>query len=198
MPKIIDHDARRRELATVAVQAIDELGLDAVRLVDIARLAGCTTGAVSHYFGSKDEVLEAALGCVLSSLATHLSYAPLADREDFVRQLGAVLPLDDARRRDWRVWIAFCGRAVSSEALAQAHARWYAALQEDLEVTLKALFQLPAAESRALATQCIATLDGVGLRATLESWPPKRQLELLQAQLDAQLPTTPTNARRRA
>ena len=64
MPKLVDKDARRRELAQAAIAAIVERGLDNVRLVDVAAQAGCTTGALQHFFGpsaGKDAVLRLAL-----------------------------------------------------------------------------------------------------------------------------------------
>jgi len=53
----VDHDESRAQIAAAAVVAIDELGLDRVRLVDVAKRASCTTGAVRHYFPDKDAVL---------------------------------------------------------------------------------------------------------------------------------------------
>ena len=48
MPKLVDHDERRAKVSAAAVRAIDEQGLDRVRLVDVAKRAECTTGAVRH------------------------------------------------------------------------------------------------------------------------------------------------------
>ena len=113
MPKIVDHDQRRTEIAAAAARAIDEQGLDKVRLVDVARRASCTTGAVSHYFQDKDAVLGAALEHVLGGLVSHSpnreawpdSGDPVAD---FLTGLTQILPLDESRRRCWRVTAASC------------------------------------------------------------------------------------------
>ncbi|MDO9125581.1 MAG: hypothetical protein Q7U42_01845, partial [Parvibaculum sp.] len=39
MPKKIDHDARRRDIARAAISVIGEQGIDNTRLVDVARAA---------------------------------------------------------------------------------------------------------------------------------------------------------------
>ena len=191
MPKLIDHAERRAEIAAAAARAIDEQGLDRVRLVDVARRASCTTGAVSHYFPDKDAVLVAALEHVLANLT---SRAPDAERwpeagdpvDRAVDVLAEILPLDAARRRDWRVWIAFCGRAVRAPALARLHRDAYAEIQQVLASGLVDLgLAAPGRDAEQLAVVVVAALDGLGLRATLEpdEWPGERQRSLLALQL---------------
>lgn len=48
MPKLVDHDERRAKVSAPAIRAIDEQEFDRVRLVDVAKRAECTTGAVRH------------------------------------------------------------------------------------------------------------------------------------------------------
>ncbi len=191
MPKIVDHDARRVEIAAAAAQAIDELGLDRVRLVDVARRASCTTGAVSHYFPGKEAVLSAALDHVLGQLTDRAPRAADLPEttepvEAFLAGLSEVLPLDDARRSDWRVWLAFCGRAVSTPDLAALHRDAYAAIQRALvdEILLLGL-TADASDAQEIAVGAVAALDGLGLRAVLEpdEWSPARLRTTLAAQL---------------
>ena len=197
MPKLVDHDQRRAEIAAAAARAIDEQGLDRVRLVDVARRASCTTGAVSHYFPDKDAVLVAALEHVLGNLT---SYAPRtelgrdpadpADPADWVdtalEVLAEILPLDEDRGRDWRVWLAFCGRAVSTPALAALHRDAYAEIQQALASALGDIgLAEPGSDARQLAVAVVAALDGLGLRATLEpaEWSGERLRSMLAYQL---------------
>jgi TetR/AcrR family transcriptional repressor of bet genes len=191
MPKLVDHDERRSEIAAAAAGAIDELGLDRVRLVDVAKRASCTTGAVRHYFPDKEAVLGAALEHVLGNLTT---YAPDSQAwpeaaspvESFLAVLSEILPLDEVRRSDWRVWIAFCGRAVSTPTLAALHRDAYAEIQQVLAIALVNVgvaTTIPDAEQ--LAVSVIASLDGLGLRATLEpeEWSSERLRSMLFYQL---------------
>ncbi|MBD3668977.1 MAG: TetR family transcriptional regulator, partial [Kangiella sp.] len=55
MPKKVDHKERRRAFTEAAIEVIAERGLDALRLVDVARAAGVTTGSLTHYFNDKDQ-----------------------------------------------------------------------------------------------------------------------------------------------
>ncbi len=72
VPKLVDHEEKRREIAAGAAEAIAEMGIDQVTMVDIAQAAGCTTGCVTHYFDNKDEILLAALRYVDESMTVRL------------------------------------------------------------------------------------------------------------------------------
>lgn len=197
MPKIVDHDQRRAKISAAAARAIDEQGLDRVRLVDVARRAECTTGAVSHYFPDKDAVLAAALEHVLGNLSHHSPQQAYFHWdgdpvEGFIDRIFEILPIDEERRRDWRVWIAFCGRAVSTPALAAIHRDAYAEIQEDIAGALGGLgLAEPGADAQALAAAVFAAFDGLGLRATLEpdEWPSERLRSMLALQLTPLLRT---------
>jgi TetR/AcrR family transcriptional repressor of bet genes len=176
MPKLVDVDAQRRAIAGAAIDVINDVGLDAARLRDVARAANVTTGAVTHYFDSKEAVLEAALEEVVRRILARQDRAkgPI-DAKAFIRQACSYLPLDDESRREWRVWFAFWGRAIADERLRALHRRYY----EEI------VSRVPT-RSRRRADAIIAAIDGVGMRATLEpeQWPPRRQRETLAILLE--------------
>src|SRR4051812_3933051 len=57
MPKIVDIDERRQELTDAAARLIARAGLGAATLREVAAEAGLTTGALTHYFADKRELL---------------------------------------------------------------------------------------------------------------------------------------------
>ena len=57
MPKMVNHDERRVEIAHATLAAVQSVGVDKLTLRDITQEAGCTTGVLSHYFRDKDSVL---------------------------------------------------------------------------------------------------------------------------------------------
>ncbi len=178
MPKIVDHDDRRRALARAAVDAVAASGLDGVKLSDIARAAGVTTGALAHYFPDKDAVLAAALEEVCSRLLLRLEADGVRIR---IEDIANALPLDKASMKDWRVWLAYWGRAPFSESLRAIHQQYY----QEIEDALTAGFAKASKTPRLVAAAIIAAVDGVGTRATLEpeAWPPERQRALLSTLL---------------
>ena len=61
VPKIVDHEHRRREVVNAALRVINRVGLENATMREIAREAKSSTGAIAHYFASKDDILRAAL-----------------------------------------------------------------------------------------------------------------------------------------
>ena len=57
MPRVVDHEARRAEVAAVAADLIARRGLDGVSVRDVAAAGGYSTTVVTHYFASKRELL---------------------------------------------------------------------------------------------------------------------------------------------
>lgn len=57
MPKVVNHDERRVEIAHATWAAVQSVGIDNLTLRDITLEANFTTGVLSHYFRDKNSVL---------------------------------------------------------------------------------------------------------------------------------------------
>lgn len=192
MPKLVDVEQQRRAIAEAAIAVIGEVGLEGTRLRDVARAAQVTTGAVTHYFDSKDAVLEAALEEVVRRTLERQGRARTAtgtvDIRSFIAGACTYLPLDAESRHEWRVWLAFWGRAIADDRLRAQHRAYYAAIVERLMEALPSIRKRPVPagpDLRRWADAVIAAIDGVGTRATLEpeQWPPERQKDTLASLL---------------
>jgi TetR/AcrR family transcriptional regulator, transcriptional repressor of bet genes len=117
-PKI-DHDERRILIATAACEVILEVGLENSKLSDIATRAGVTTGAVQHYFKSKEELLFFAKNHVFDIMMEKSGDPPAeltgAERLFFI--IRQHLPLGTAHIKAVRLLEAFRGRAVGNPTL---------------------------------------------------------------------------------
>ena len=188
MPKIVHHDERRGAIARAAWRTIARHGVDASTVRTIAREAGCSTGVLQHYFPDKDALL-------LHALRRHgADRRPQAQRAAGLSALRQVLrealPLDADSRLEWRIWLAFWGRAVNDAALAGEQRRRYAewrglvrGLLRDAQRRGELPRRLDAARE---ADALVAFVDGVGISATLEPgrMPAARQRALVDAYLD--------------
>ncbi len=103
--KKIDHDARRQEIAQTAAQLIADQGIDKLTVRLIAKGMGCSTGVLSHYFNSKDDIVLAALQWanewVVDTLLGELT-AP-RDLGELQRLLTSIMPLNEESDLRWRV-----------------------------------------------------------------------------------------------
>ncbi len=134
MPKIVDHEKRRRELGALAYQLITKEGYDAATFRALADAADCTTGMIVHYFPTRDDILLAALAHAEGFTRNRMDYClnTYVGIEALRQCLYAVIPADKKLGGNWRLWISFWARAANndavnkrqSEAYAEARSRW--------------------------------------------------------------------------
>jgi AcrR family transcriptional regulator len=159
MPKRVDPEERRRSIADALMRVASSRGLEAVSLRHVAEEAGATAGLVQHYFRTKDEMMLFALEVVSERAEARIGPAVAALGPDpapraVVRaMLLEILPLDDARRADGRVALAFTAYAAVRPSVAEAQRRGSVGLR-DYVATL-----LPSADG---ATALLALVEGLG------------------------------------
>ena len=171
MPKVVDHAARRAELVDAAWHVIAAEGLEAATVRRIAQAAGCTTGLVTHYFESKDDMLVAALREVHRRAGQRMiRHIDGADIEAVLREVILnALPMDQDSQLEWKVWLAFWGRAAADERLRQEQQRRYAEWRGLLGKLIRRARPHDTAADRRTAVDLIAgAVDGLGIQATLE------------------------------
>lgn len=169
MPKVVDHDEKRAELAAASWSVIAEGGLGAATLRRVATAAGCTTGTVTHYFAGRQALLVDSLRAAHSATAERM-WTRMAAVEGDVERLRAVvleaLPLDDTRMREWKVWLAFWSEALGNPELAAENARRYDEWRALLGSLLAPLTATPEA-CRHVSAILMAAIDGLGVQLVL-------------------------------
>lgn len=187
MPRIVDGEQRRQDLADAAARLIARGGLSAATMRDIATEAGLTTGSVTHYFADKRELLVFTLTASLQHRRGRRSTAAARGPLSALRaSLEGALPIDAERHRHWMVTIAFCAMAAGDEELAAVQRSAYREFRHNVERQL-GLCGAAAAGRRHEAERLIAVVDGVAMQAIFDpaSWSPKRQRALLEDALRA-------------
>ena len=142
VPKLVDHEERRRALAEAVFSVIGQRGFEAVSLRDVAAEAGVSMGSVQHYFRSKDDMLLFALTHmrtrVAARLQTSLARLSRPGRRDLIRAaFGVLLPVDEPSRQEARVNLAFVAaatvRPAYADMLRQGYERLLAASRSQLQ-----------------------------------------------------------------
>ena len=139
MPKVVDRERRRGDLARAAARVVSRIGLEGVTVQAVAAEAKCSAGSVAHYFRNKDELLVQALRAVTEALIQPLREPsePLRSLESLRALAHGSLPLDAGRERDWRVRLAFWTRAsgppeevqLARQHLAEWRVLWEGAIR---------------------------------------------------------------------
>lgn len=140
MPKIIDHDQRRREIVEVAKGIILKGGFEAATMRSIAAEAGFANGALKHYFPGKESIVAATFETILAQMSEGVQATGSAPESAEVALRGfleATIPRDPDQIAAGRVLLALWEYAMSNEQLAElyrSHLRsWRALLVERME-----------------------------------------------------------------
>jgi AcrR family transcriptional regulator len=201
MPKIVDHDQRRDEIALVACRVVADYGFDQATVVRIAREAGYTTGMVAHYFDTKQDIIIAALRLILRRIDERLT--PAAGRTpgasetaaaakappDLLQLLTEALPVDEQRYTECAFWIAFWGQVSADKRLKRINAWVHREYMRLFERCLARAWPewarwTPATRDQVLRS-IVTFVNGLtaGAVVSRSHWPAERQLEQLRLHL---------------
>ncbi len=135
VPKLVDHEERRREIARATWQVITRDGVDAASVRSVAAESGLSTGALRHYFADQGSLLlfaaQQTLERIVPRMGAQLARRDRPDVEVVQACLEELLPLDEERHtetavyfglidltrldpghRDFRLWVFETSRAV--------------------------------------------------------------------------------------
>lgn len=189
MPKIVDHDARRTELAAAVCQTIFDLGIDNLTMIEVGKVAGYTTGVLTHYFSNKEEMMLAACDHAWGSIQEKMALRLAQEEPNTIGFLSELLPISAENRVAVVVWFNFWLQGMHSEKLAKRHRvnreAWLAKLTVVLgEMQAKGEIG-EAVDVSAEVVGVDAFINGIALRAIVnaDDWPAERQLAELRRYL---------------
>ncbi|MFI0943149.1 TetR/AcrR family transcriptional regulator [Streptomyces sp. NPDC021020] len=172
MPKVVDHDERRAELAAALWRVALREGFDAVSVRSVARESGWSAGALRHYFADRTAMVLFAVDHAVAAVRERIAAANAASgalSPEFVQaHLEQLLPLDDERRLESEAWFALVVLAHRDPAAAERRAEVDDLIRDSVESAVAALAELgrlgagrtPATEGARLH----ALLDGLVLQ----------------------------------
>jgi len=188
MPKIVDHEQRRDEIALTACRVVAQYGFEQATIVRIARASGCTTGMIAHYFETKQDIIVAALRLILRRIEERLAHADGA--ADLLTLLSEALPIDETRYIECAVWMAFWGQVPADKRLRRVNAWLH---REYLRLFERCLARgwsdwprWPSATREQLLRSVVTFINGVTAStvASRAEWPATRQIGQLRLQLE--------------
>jgi AcrR family transcriptional regulator len=193
MPKLVDHELRRRELGQAVWRVIQRDGVEAASVRKVAQEAGWSAGSLRHYFSTQAELVSFAMQMVVERVEARVgALEPPADpREAVESRLQELLPLDKERQVENEVWLAFAGRALVDPQLRARHEE----VDEELRTAcLRALQELgsagrlhPGLDLELEAERLHGLLDGLALHTAMrpDRMPPQLIRSVLARHLDS-------------
>lgn len=195
MPKLVDHDERRRQIAAAVCDIAATRGLGDVSFREVASAAGVSVSLVQHYFGDKAnlvktslEMQSAAMDARIAERLTDLGADP-GPRAVLQVVAHAFLPLDDVSRRSMLLYHAFAAAALTDPALrasdmftnGRALIGFFAG---QLALLGRAVEGDRPADHEAEATGLVSLLLGLSLSILLEQVTPAEAIDVLERHLE--------------
>lgn len=142
MPKIVDHEERRRNIAEAVYRLIGAEGMDAVSLRDVAKEAGVSMGSVQHYFKTKDDMLLFALSYMRERILPRLQRKLDGLKNPTIRDktraaIMIMLPLDKESTQEATVNIAFFANSFGNKGTQAKLRGGYRTLYESARQNLR-------------------------------------------------------------
>jgi len=123
VPKVVDHEQRRREIAAAVWRLASAHGLESVSLRQVAAEAGVSMRLVQYYFETKDRMLLFALRHLNEVLERRVRTALGGEptpRQIIRTTLAELVPADEHGRMVSLVFIAYFVRALADPVFGEA------------------------------------------------------------------------------
>jgi AcrR family transcriptional regulator len=190
VPKIVDHDARRAELAEAVWRVIARDGVAEISIRAVAAEAGWSSGALRHYFSTRAELLAFACEQVIERVRSRIEnmrhHGTLAQA---VRDtLLETMPADPARTTEASIAFSFLALGLSDPRLAEvqrAHFGGMHTLCRRLIDVLggEGLLAHPSPPAEVLASRLHALVDGLSVHVLAGHISARTMLDQLDAYL---------------
>ena len=173
MPKVGMEPLRRRALIDATISAIGERGSLDVTMSEIAGRAGVSSALAHHYFGAKDELLQATMRHLLAELSADTRHA-LAATETPRQRVSAIIAVSFSNKQfqpeTIAAWLSFYVEAQKTTALRRLLRIYARRLHSNLMSGLSPL--MPRAAADHAAEGIAALIDGLYIRRALKDGTP--------------------------
>lgn len=169
MPIVGVKDTRKQQLIDATMESIAELGLHNTTIVSISRRAGMSSGIISHYFGGKQGLIEAALRYLLEQLGKELRERMARTDGSPEQRLKCIVEsnFSEFQRSDLaaKTWLSFWSGSMHEPGLQRLQQINDARLYSNLRYAFA--LRLPPQAATEAARQMAAMIDGFWLRSAL-------------------------------
>jgi AcrR family transcriptional regulator len=173
------HDERRQEVSLATARLMARRGVEGVSFRRICSELGYSTHVISHYFDNKKElILFTAQQCAERQVGR--LRAAIEAGADILGCLKSLLPLDEERLIDSKVWIVFWAETYDPEIAAvqlQFGRHWRELLLNTMEIRGHLPRGMPRAEREFIAERLQIAVAGISTHGALGVWSPARQME---------------------
>jgi AcrR family transcriptional regulator len=166
---------RRKQILDAACSVIAKHGLQELRLLEVASVAGVSSGTIHYYFDTKRELVNAAFEYNFRHSLERRQWLRDESREP-LELLGEIvdsyLPSRGASLRAWRVWADLWAEGMRDPALQKINEELYGQWRELVRNTIAAAQLAGTAregDPELLANMLIGMIDGLAMQVLLKA-----------------------------
>jgi len=166
---------RRKQILDAACTVIAKNGLQDLRLLEVAAVAGVSSGTIHYYFDTKKELINAAFEYNFRHSLERRKWLRDETREP-LELLGEIvesyLPTRGVSLRAWRVWANLWAEGIRDPALRKINEELYDQWRELVRNAIAAAQRAGTArdgDPELLANMLIGMLDGLAMQVLLRA-----------------------------
>ena len=166
---------RRHEILEATCEVVAERGFRDLRIADVAKIAGYSTGTVHYYFDSKEELLKEAFRFQYEQSRERRNAYARVEEDPVVRLrklADGYLPTSVETIRSWRVWLELWVSALTDEGLRDINDYYYGDWRQavlDAVTEGKTRGLLNVIDPVAYADTFVGMLDGLAVQVLIGS-----------------------------
>lgn len=143
MPKIVDHDERRRIIVEALWRVVARDGAHEVSVRHVAAEAGMPKSSIGHYVGTMPQLLGLAIDQLVQENTDYMLTLDLLslDADKATEVLYTLVPVSERRRHMSGVWLLLAAQAGADPEFAEVLHRLNASVAEGLGDLLRGLQQ---------------------------------------------------------
>ena len=170
MPKIVDHDERRRVIVEALWRVVARDGAHEVSVRHVAAEAGMPKSSIGHYVGTMPQLMGLAVDQLVQENTDYLLSLDLLslDADKAAEVLYTLVPVSERRRHMSGVWLLLAAQAGADSEFAEVLHRLNASVAEGIGELLRAMQQRGLVDSdRDIdreARRLHALIDGLALQ----------------------------------
>jgi DNA-binding transcriptional regulator YbjK len=175
MPKIVDHDERRRVIVEALWRVVARDGAHEVSVRHVAAEAGMPKSSIGHYVGTMPQLMGLAVDQLIEANTDHIMSLDLLelDSEKVTEALFTLVPVSERRRHMSGVWLLLVAQAGADPEFAEVLHRLNVSVADGIRELLTGMAQQGLLHSTrdvdTEARRLHALIDGLSIQCMTDS-----------------------------
>lgn len=174
MPRLVDHNERRKQICDVLLDIVSEAGISAATIREVADRSPWSTGVIGHYFKNRQDLLLGGLRRAAEILAEHNTRVinTLEGIAALEQILEGSIPLDKRRLALCRIFFFFYAEGMTEADLRQELESYLVGWRKSATRAIRqaqAHGDLPLdLEPKRVAADLVGLADGLSIHSLLD------------------------------